>query len=49
LRHRTQKNYIEKQCCNYYIDVSKRFRFSAHAVKIRISVICCFAVKWAFI
>ncbi len=37
LRHRTQKNNIEKQRRNYFTDVRIGFRFLAHAVKIRIS------------
>ena len=37
LCHRTQKNNIEKQRRNYFIEVRIGFRFLAHAVKIRIS------------
>ena len=37
LRHRAQKNNIEKQRRNYFTDVPIGFRFLAHAVKIRIS------------
>ena len=37
LRHRAQKSNTEKQRRSYFTDVHVGFRFSAHAVKIRIS------------
>jgi|SRR5690348_2812814 len=45
LAHRAQKNNTEKQRRKNFIDGDVGFRFSPHAVKIRISVIYCFTVK----
>ena len=44
LRHRAQKNNIEKQRCDYYLNVRMGFVISLHAVKIRIPCICWFTV-----
>jgi len=45
LAHRAQKNNTEKQRRKNFIDGDVGFRFSPHAVKIRISVIYCFTGK----